>query len=95
MHDVISRGAAVKEMERIALQVGKDKIRTVAKCVNALELLPSLDAAPSVHAMWKGGFCTACGCEAPRTKPIGDHAYRVPTMYCPDCGAKMDAKEDL
>lgn len=48
MSDQISRELAVKELESIALQVGKDKIRTVAKCLNAIELLP---AAP-VQADW-------------------------------------------
>lgn len=39
---MISKRAAVKEMERIALQVGKDKVRTVARCINAIELLPPI-----------------------------------------------------
>jgi len=48
MDDLISRELAVRELESIALQVGNNKIRTVARCLNAIELLPT---AP-VQAGW-------------------------------------------
>lgn len=65
-NDVISRSAAVKALENIVLKVGKDKVRTVARCVNEIELLPALDAVPVVRCLacsWriKTSFCRRHG----------------------------------
>ena len=41
--DLISKMEAEKAIEAIGVQVAKDKVRTVAKCVNAVHLLPAVD----------------------------------------------------
>ena len=41
--DLISKTEAEKAIEAIAGQVAKDKIRTVAKCVNAVHFLPTVE----------------------------------------------------
>jgi hypothetical protein len=86
MNDAISRSAAVKALTHIAMQVGKDKMRTVSRCVNEIEMLPSLDVAPVVHALWKmtdSAYCSRCN-------RIAVTKYR----YCPNCGARMDGEAD-
>ena len=56
---------------------------------NQARYIESLDAVPVVHARWIHGhdlfYCSLCGCE------IGT---RDDYNYCPNCGAKMDLKED-
>lgn len=63
-----------------------------------IDSAPTIDAAPVVHARWvkmrrteddEGESvweCSNCG------YPVG--IWTVGNKYCPDCGAKMDAKED-
>ena len=41
--DMISKREAEKAIEAIGVQVAKDKVRTVAKCVNAVHLLPTVE----------------------------------------------------
>lgn len=98
-NDAISRSAAVKEMERIALQTGKDKVRTIARCTNAIELLPALDVQPVVHARWiytgevdydnnHHANCSHCGTGDDHKEEL---INKVP--YCWNCGARMDVEE--
>ena len=57
----------------------------------AVDEAPAVDAAPVVHARWiicSDGYypyCSACKAE-PRSGAL--------TNYCPNCGAKMDGKDD-
>lgn len=59
-------------------------------------LLPEIDVAPVVHGHWLNtsrdylaGTCSICGCE-----PLLPPFRATPYAYCPNCGAKMDGKED-
>ena len=48
---------------------------------------PTIDAVPVVHGKWKwshGGQCSECGY----------HNSNFDYNYCPNCGAKMDGKEN-
>ena len=62
-----------------------------------LEMAPTLDVAPMVHEEWKEWdedtwSCSVCG--EPWTLTEGtpkDNGMN----YCPNCGARMDGKEDL
>lgn len=61
--------------------------------------VPTVDAAPVVHGRWEdmGDFCRCSACNATRLKEINTHygkAVWVKTMYCADCGAKMDRGGD-
>lgn len=49
---------------------------------------PTADVAPVVHGKWEIGthhsfLCSVCGWE-----------HECYTLYCPDCGAKMDGDTD-
>ena len=43
---LIDLDAAIKELTCIGVQVSDAKTRTVAKCLNAIEILPTIDAVP-------------------------------------------------
>ena len=57
---------------------------------------PTVDAAPVVHGKWIYGEdidiqCSVCGADA-----LTEGDYRqIKSRYCPNCGAKMDLKEEL
>lgn len=95
MTDAISRSAAVKALTHIAMQVSKDKMRTVSRCVNEIEMLPALDVAPVVHARWiairMAGERVAIQCSACKNY---DNPSKVRGNYCWNCGAKMDGDAD-
>ena len=52
MADYISREAAVKLLTSIALEVPDSKSRTVAKCINKIELMPPADVEPVRRGRW-------------------------------------------
>lgn len=63
---------------------------------NQVIALPGVDAVQVVHERWQNrscGYanCSRCGWEHPEKDERG---YYVANAYCPECGAKMDAKED-
>jgi len=58
-------------------------------CLDAVCDMPTVDAAPVKHGHWEdvGSLscrCSECGCKNDRE-----------TMFCPNCGAKMDFLYDL
>lgn len=80
---------------RVYMEKGKDKLR-LATVINELEMLPAADVAPVVHGKWVYGEdvdiqCSVCGVDA---LTEGDYK-QVKSRYCPNCGAKMDLKEEL
>ena len=80
---------------RVYMEKGKDKLR-LATVINELEMLPAADVAPVVHGTWVYGEdvdiqCSVCGVDA---LTEGDYK-QVKSRYCPNCGAKMDLKEEL
>lgn len=88
MDDLISRQAAIKELEYA--NWGKDWDEALARAI--LESMPTID--PVKHGKWEmkpdpyGFFeeipvCSECGCT---TK------MRQKYRYCPNCGARMEEK---
>ena len=66
----------------------KHFINGIESVLEYAENLPAADVAPVVHARWKRyeknlGECSECG-----------EIVSVRNNYCPNCGAKMDEKED-
>lgn len=87
--DHISREVAIKLLTKIGVEVSDGKRRTVARCINEIELLPAADVEPVRHGWWVvNRRCSECGSIAPL-------AYSEPTYwespYCPNCGAKDGA----
>lgn len=76
--------------------------RGVETCVAVLKDAPTIDAEPVRHGRWEKQwdydymqyfhFCSECGKDA-LTKEETMHD-EILSFYCPNCGAKMDAKED-
>ena len=52
--DLISKTEAEKAIEAIGRQVAKDKVRTVAKCVNAVHFLPAVE--PDINGDTSDGY---------------------------------------
>lgn len=60
--------------------------------------MPTLDYEPVRHGEWikqKNGklICSVCGVRGLQDSDELDYYY-YPSVYCPNCGARMDAKED-
>lgn len=67
----------------------------------AIMSIPSTDVAPVRHAKWElidecineGVYCSNCHKKIYRAR--AEYAnQKVKSNYCPNCGAKMDGKED-
>lgn len=106
MSDLISRRALreILEMRNMielypewrTLSLGmKEKIGRLAKAFRkAIDSAPTSDAVPVVHARWIAerermghySHCSKCECRC--------QGYAPNYKYCPNCGAKMDAKEE-
>lgn len=97
MADYISREAAVKLLTNIALEVPDSKSRTVAKCINKIELMPATDVEPVRHGRWESyeendedfGYMRWTKCSLCRGSIGSSGGLR----YCPNCGAKMDLED--
>ena len=75
----------------------KGTIQEAIKMVSFPEYTPSADVAPVRHGRWidKGEYavCTECGGRS-GTQYDGVEPIPLMTQFCPNCGAKMDEKED-
>ena len=94
-------------LARVYMEKGKDKLR-LATVINELEMLPSADVAPVVHSRWEEcDYVEPCvhGFGTNRIKDAGMkclncvHVFKKDLLwkdnFCPNCGAKMDLKEEL
>ena len=96
MSDYISRDVAIIEfidndLDHIQAPNGKEAVQILSD-------IPAADVAPVVHAYWipqkenhefKEAWmkCSACG------YPVS--MWTGNTNFCPNCGAKMDGKEEV
>lgn len=68
-----------------------------ADYIYMIEDMPTADVAPVRHGRWidKGEYavCTECGGRS-STQYDGVEPIPLMTQFCPNCGAKMDEKED-
>lgn len=63
-----------------------------ADYIYMIEDMPAADVAPVRHGHWNTGYFhdRVCSCCLHPDNDINDYAH----SYCPNCGAKMDEKED-
>lgn len=65
----------------------------IQRCIEAIEAAPTIEAEPVRHGRWIdryfGDKCSECGFEISRTNSVFKSAF------CPKCGAKMDAANNL
>ena len=91
-NDLISRSALCGKQEEMYIHTDSGKIiPAMAIPVWVINNAPAVDAEPVRHGRWipQDVTFTRFMCSACKSR---NHAYR--TDYCPNCGAKMDLKED-
>lgn len=95
MADFIDREAAIVDFERCNHE---NPVWTPQRVKTLLMRIPAADVEPVRHGRWESCFedwrqqiegdkCSACGFEY-----YGACIRRF--LYCPNCGAKMNSKED-
>lgn len=105
MAEYIDQEAAIsliKQYGKDVIDDGRYSLDTVDDCIelaNRIETLPTADVAPVVHGRWdesKEHFYLNNGCKEWINFYWSecDAPNNSPTDYCPNCGAKMDEKED-
>jgi hypothetical protein len=57
----------------------------------AIEAAPAVDAVPVVHAGWEDQDYTFTRFQCTACKSMN---HSIMTKYCPNCGARMDAKSE-
>ena len=96
MDDYISRQAALDAIDCDITITGRQNAELVASTIGAfvdrVKALPSADVVQVVHGRWENYSpvtikCSQCG------HVIHDWRYSE-CKYCPNCGAKMDARRE-
>lgn len=62
----------------------------VKSIIQSIENAEAADVVPARHGKWINGICSECGAG------VYEDYYRrdILTSYCPDCGARMDGKDN-
>ena len=82
-NDLISRSAAIAQIERRKSLLVGDKTVSVDAFIKFLKNRPAVDAESIRHGRWEHGM------QCPFCKQINT----AKPNYCPNCGAKMDGKD--
>ena len=97
-NDLISREAAIAQIERRKSLLVGDKTVPVDAFIKFLKNRPTVDAEPIRHGRWIQSktvptyhHCSLC--KATHRMKMSCNVY-VFTKYCPNCGAKMDGGKD-
>ena len=99
MDDLISRAAAIKEIEDLMQyyrQIGAECDRDGALFARErIKKLPAVDAVPVVHGRWIDHKDEHQCSECKEITIVDFYVWRnVQFDYCPYCGAKMDGDAD-
>lgn len=107
MSDYISREAAIKLITKVGVESPDSKRRTVAKCINEIELLSTANVEPVRHGNWNIRLadeltlcleCSMCGrrvdnIDLHHLLEAGEYGEACRRYpYC-HCGAKMDLED--
>lgn len=102
MNDAISRNALYDRLHYFKTHSMRQSEYAYETACREVATAPALDVQPVVHARWiiekdKAIFCDECCHKLPiviyNIKAFESLKHHLP-KYCPECGAKMDAKED-
>ena len=95
-NDLISREAAIAQIERRKSLLVGDKTVSVDAFIKFLKNRPTVDAEPIRHGRWiqiktvpSYHYCSRC--RVPQKMEKSCNIY-VHIHYCPYCGAKIDAE---
>ena len=93
MKECIEREALIAEMQSgisPLFNLSSDSGRMYLDMLERAKSVPAADVAPVRHGRWielsRTSKCSECGFETGRYEPS--------RRYCPECGAKMDGKDE-
>lgn len=93
----------IDEVDPISISMDGSEMCGMMRTIIAAE--PTVDAAPVVHGEWigehgehvpltDGSTENSCSCSICGKWLVGSDEYAPSGYYCPNCGAKMDLKEE-
>ena len=100
--ELIPKMQAIKEAEHQIYGYGANSWGFVARCMEAVESVPTIEPEPVRHAHWNGWTATHW---TKKYNDYGDPIYKehtyyqcsecrrrtiIKSAYCPACGCKMD-----
>ena len=106
-NDLISRSALLEALDKLymaALRKTGNSVETIYELDHLAMLVrdaPAVDAEPVRHGRW-GKFektkhktvCSECKCPVPFKKQASGYHLAWKSNYCPNCGAKMEEKDN-
>lgn len=90
MSDYISRDALLNSKSGLVVYSRNEDIVDYGVSFDTIKAIPAADVAPVVHAHWiehvdwYENYCECSNCHESPDAPLCE------TMFCPNCGAKMD-----
>ena len=94
---LIDGDALLKNIRRAVYPSDLATTIAVGICESHVKDMPTIDAAPVVHAKWEmdyswHGHCRCSNCHGTSVEAEWLNRYMWP--YCPNCGAQMNRGED-
>jgi hypothetical protein len=93
MSRLIDADAFIRYIDRGRLRSQHELCFSERDVVKMIDKQPTIEAEPVKHGRWDGRWVKVadlCGIDVLKCSVCGKEHPRLPTAYCPDCGAKMD-----
>ena len=96
---LIDADALKSEFEWLKSVVNESSKDEIQETIQRIENSPTVDAVEVVHGRWvdhmvRDWRCSVCEKKVPKQVRFDGYCYDDKLNYCPNCGAKMDRKDD-